>query len=65
MQKMIRDYETSRHALQCRIRELNQALRDDTLMHKEREHLMRRRDLLVSETIEMLHVLDELRSHCA
>jgi hypothetical protein len=63
MQQMIRDYELSRQALQCRIRELNSLLRDDTLMHKEREQLMRRRDLLVDETIEMLHILVELRCH--
>lgn len=64
MQNMIRDYETSRIALQRRIRELNRALRDDTLMHRDRERLTQRRDLLVDETIDMLHILNELRSHC-
>ena len=37
MQNLIRAYEASRARVQQRIRELNQALLDDTMMHRERE----------------------------
>lgn len=65
MQHMIKAYETSRTSIQRRIRELTAALRDDTLMHRDRERLMQRRDLLTAESIEMLHIITDLRRHCA
>ena len=65
MQEMIQNYEKSRSGLQQRIRELNEALRDDTLMHREREHLIRRRDILNTEATDLLHIITDLREHCA
>ncbi len=65
MQKMIKTYEMSRIRLQQRIHELNNALRDDTIRHREREELEQRRDMLVIETIELLRVINDLRRHCA
>lgn len=65
MQHMIKVYETSRVNLQRRIRELNDALRDDALMHRDRERLMQRRDMLTVESVEMLHIITDLRKHCA
>ena len=48
MQNLIQTYEVSRPRVQQRIRELNEALLDDTMMHREREDLKKRRDLLMT-----------------
>ena len=65
MQNLIHAYEASRAVVQQRIRELNQALLDDTMMHREREDLKKRRDLLMSESFDMLHIIAELKSRCS
>ena len=65
MQTMIQAYESSRAGVQQRIHELDHALQDDTMMHRDRERLKQRRDLLLCESYELLHILDELKRHCA
>ncbi len=63
MQKMIQEYERTRAMLLSRIHEINAMLRDNSLMTHEREQLERRREMLTAETIDMLHVLVDLRRH--
>lgn len=65
MQTMIEAYENTRAGVQKRISELDHALQDDTMMHRDRERMKQRRDLLRFESIEMLHIITELRSRCA
>lgn len=65
MQDMIKAYETSRAGIQRRIRELNRALENDAMMHRDRELTKRRRDLLLYESFEMLHIIEELKDRCA
>lgn len=63
MRKMIREYEQARKQVRSRIRELNKILKEGRLMNGEREKLKCRRDILQVESIEMLHVLNELKAH--
>ena len=62
MQTMIQSYETARIKMLHRIHELNAALRDDTLLHRDRERLLLRKELLTAETIEMLHIIAAMKN---
>lgn len=61
--RMIKEYETTRLLLQKRMHELNAILANPELKSKEREQLTMRRDLLVTERIELLHVIREMYKH--
>ena len=61
MKTMIQAYETTRTQLLNRIHELNAALRDDTLMHRDREHLLLRKELLTIDSIELLHAIADMK----
>lgn len=63
MQEMIQEYERTRALLLGRIHQINAMLRNKRLMTHEREQLERRREMLTAETIDMLHVLVDLRRH--
>lgn len=62
MQHMITEYEKSRTLLTDRIHEITQALRDPALQNKEREQLLLRRDMLVTERTELLHIIREMKT---
>ena len=64
MKEMIRDYKEARTLLQKRIRELNKILKEEKLMSGERDKLKSRKELLQDESIEMLHVIIDLKQHC-
>ena len=64
MRKMIREYEQARKQVRSRIRELNKILKEGRLMNGERDKLKSRKELLQDESIEMLHVIIDLKQHC-
>ena len=61
MKAMIQAYEMTRTQLLNRIHELNAALRDDTLLHRDRERLLLRKEMLTIETIELLHTITDMK----
>ena len=61
MKNMIVSYETSHARVMDRIHELNALLTDPALRTQEREQLEARRDMLTVESIEMMHILADLR----
>ncbi len=66
MWEMIQEYERCRAALSSRIHELNTQLRENPMLRtKEREALERRKELLTTESIELLHVIVCMKGHSA
>ena len=61
MNTMIASYEASHSRIVERIHELNARLTDPALRTQEREKIEARRDMLTVESIELKHILSELR----
>ena len=56
MQNLVKEYQWSATRLQGRIQQLNKVLREgDMLGNQERDMLLLRRNLLMTERIELLH----------
>lgn len=63
MHDLIHDYEMTRRGLLSRIHAINATLRNPTLQTCERETLERRRELLTAESIDIMHIIIDLREH--
>ena len=65
MEQMLNDYVQCREQVMKRIRELNRQIGQPHLRTIERESLITRRDLLKTESLELLHVIHELKEYVA
>lgn len=63
MEQMLNDYVQCREQVMKRIRELNRQIGQPYLRTIERESLIVRRDLLKTESQELLHVIHELKEY--
>ncbi len=63
MQNLIQDYEMTRRGLLDRIHTINAQLRKSSLQTCERETLERRREILTAESIDVMHIIIDLREH--
>lgn len=63
MLDLIYDYEQTRQQLQQRINRLNCLLKNENLLTMERESLTIRRDLLMTERLELLVHINEMKKH--
>ena len=62
MQNLVKEYQWSATRLQGRIQHLNKVLREgDMLGNQERDMLLLRRNLLMTERIELLHDIEQMR----
>ena len=63
MKALIASYEVSHRRIMSRIHELNAQLAASGLQTEEREKLTARREMLTIESIELMHIIADLRSH--
>lgn len=61
MEKLIKEYELLKIAIDRRIGELYEQLKNDALRTKERQHVMRRIVLLEEESLELIDSIREMR----
>lgn len=61
MEKLIKEYELLKIAIDRRIGELYKELKRDDLRTKERQHVMRRIVLLEEESLELIDAIREMR----
>lgn len=63
MQNLVEEYQWSATRLQGRIQQLNKVLREgDMLGNQERDMLLLRRNLLMTERIELLHDIEQMQA---